>query len=313
MSTTFGISAIIPTYNRSSILRRTLESLTKVAIPSGCNFEVIVVGNRCTDDTQSVVAQIQKLNCIDIRYLEESQLGANFARNAGFNKARYDIIALLDDDLWVDSGWYLAIKSVYDTTDAAIVGGPAELWWEAVERPDWFSQDMEWMLSGVNLGSEMKEVLGGLGLIGCNLTARREVFDNIGLFNTGIDRRGASLMGGFESDFMQKASLVNYRCYYSPNAHVKHWVAPHRTTERYMRGICEAYGESRMYIKTKFGPKEFSRAILGHLLLILNHGVSSYTASGKANQIHHRLLTAIGRGGLRGAVKRAFGLSPKCT
>jgi glycosyltransferase involved in cell wall biosynthesis len=313
MSQAFSISAIIPTHNRSTILRRTLESLTLVDVPPGCEFEVIVVGNRCTDDTQIVVAQFQQQEVLRVHFLDEPQLGANFARNTGFRKAAYDVVALLDDDLWVDSGWYRAIKSVYDTTDAAIVGGPAELWWEVVQRPEWFSHDMEWILSGVDLGSEIKEVPEGLGLIGCNLTVRREVFNRIGLFHIGIDRRGGSLMGGFESDFMQKAAQAGYRCFYAPKAHVKHWVAPHRITEQYMKGICQGYGEARIYIKKTFKLKEATRAIVGHLVLLLVHGTKRFVTTDESKKRRHLLSFAIGCGGLRGAMKRSVGRSPKAS
>jgi glycosyltransferase involved in cell wall biosynthesis len=306
MSQTFGISAIIPTHNRSTILRRTLESLTMVEVPSGCEFEVIVIGNRCTDDTRKAVEEIQQQYCLNIHYLEETQLGANFARNTGFRQAAYDIIALLDDDLWVSSSWYTAIMSVYDSTDAAIVGGPAELWWEAVQRPDWFSNDMEWILSGVNLGLDVKEVPGGMGLIGCNLTARREVFAKVGLFHTGIDRRGGSLMGGFESDFMQKATLAGFRCYYSPTAHVKHWVAPHRIEDKYILGICKGYGEVRIYIKPTFRAHQALRVIFGHAALIIKHRILQLFSRERSAKMRHRIAQAIGHGGIRGGLNRCF-------
>lgn len=49
------VSVVIPTYNRSALLRRTLESLTLQALPAA-QFEVIVADDGSSDDTCSVVS-----------------------------------------------------------------------------------------------------------------------------------------------------------------------------------------------------------------------------------------------------------------
>jgi len=47
---TAGLTIVIPTYNRCHELGPTLDSVAAVRIPAGCQVEVLVIDNNCTDD-----------------------------------------------------------------------------------------------------------------------------------------------------------------------------------------------------------------------------------------------------------------------
>ena len=49
------VSVAICTWNRSALLDRTLASLHQLAIPSAVEWELLVVNNDCSDDTDDVV------------------------------------------------------------------------------------------------------------------------------------------------------------------------------------------------------------------------------------------------------------------
>jgi glycosyltransferase involved in cell wall biosynthesis len=49
------VSVIIPTYNRSKLLKEAIESVLK---QSYTYFDVVVLDNEATDDTPSIVEQI---------------------------------------------------------------------------------------------------------------------------------------------------------------------------------------------------------------------------------------------------------------
>src|SRR5690349_20687774 len=53
------ISVVICTWNRSRLLRKTLEHMTNLDIAPGTRWELIVVNNNCSDDTETVLDDFQ--------------------------------------------------------------------------------------------------------------------------------------------------------------------------------------------------------------------------------------------------------------
>ena len=87
-------SVIIPTYNRSSYLRQTLESVWR---QSFSDYEIIVVDDGSTDDTHSYLSQISD----KVTVIRQPNSGPGAARNKGAHRARGEYVAFLDDDdLW---------------------------------------------------------------------------------------------------------------------------------------------------------------------------------------------------------------------
>ncbi len=95
------ISVIIPTYNRASFLRESIQSVLdqkafQPAAPSH-SFELIVVDDGSTDNTRDTVAAFGKR----VSYRFQPHKGVSAARNLGLRLAGGDFIAFLDsDDLW---------------------------------------------------------------------------------------------------------------------------------------------------------------------------------------------------------------------
>lgn len=93
-----NISIVIPTHNRSDALAETLLNLTLQEF--GESWEVIVVNNRCTDDTDEVV-QRQSFSA-PLRLIHEGKPGVAAARNAGIRAAAGRYVILLDNDILVE-------------------------------------------------------------------------------------------------------------------------------------------------------------------------------------------------------------------
>lgn len=90
------ISVIIPTYNRGSIIKKSIESVLN---QSYVDIEVLIVDDGSTDDTEKVVANIKDSR---VRYFRlEKNSGACVARNIGASLAKGEYIAFQDsDDEW---------------------------------------------------------------------------------------------------------------------------------------------------------------------------------------------------------------------
>lgn len=91
------VSVVLPTYNRAHVMGRALRS---VLTQDFSDFEVLVVDDASTDDTESV---IHSFGDSRVRYLREPRNGGpNAARNRGLREARGEFVAFLDsDDEWL--------------------------------------------------------------------------------------------------------------------------------------------------------------------------------------------------------------------
>ncbi|WP_225413871.1 glycosyltransferase family 2 protein [Stigmatella hybrida] len=106
-------SVIIPTYNRAQLLERTLESVFAQAFT---DYEVLVVDDGSTDDTEAVLARHEGR----VRVLRQKNQGQGVARNLAMQHATGTYAVFLDsDDLWFPwtLGTYLQAIDMY--------GGPS--------------------------------------------------------------------------------------------------------------------------------------------------------------------------------------------
>ncbi|GAC1469093.1 MAG: hypothetical protein NVS2B16_27560 [Chloroflexota bacterium] len=91
------VSVIIATYNWSSVLQYALQSVLWQTMN---DFEVLVVGDACTDDSAQVVASFDHpgIHWHNLETNSGSQSGPN---NAGLERARGEYVAYLGhDDIW---------------------------------------------------------------------------------------------------------------------------------------------------------------------------------------------------------------------
>ena len=89
------VSVIIPTYNRSKLVTRAVESALQQTYP---NCEIIVVDDGSTDDTREILGSYKDR----IKYIYQENSGQGVARNTGIRAARGKWIAFLDsDDIWL--------------------------------------------------------------------------------------------------------------------------------------------------------------------------------------------------------------------
>ncbi len=96
------VSVIMPTYNRSSLVKETIYSVLAQTEP---DLEVIVIDHGPTDDTRAVIKGIKDSR---VKYFYKYSEAVGSARNYGLSKAKGQYIAFLDhDDLW--PGDYLQV------------------------------------------------------------------------------------------------------------------------------------------------------------------------------------------------------------
>lgn len=93
------VSVIIPTYNRAHLIGRAIQSVLNQTYQ---DFELIIVDDGSTDNTEDIIKEFQKKDERIKRIRHDKNKGGSAARNTGIKAAKGDYIAFLDsDDEWL--------------------------------------------------------------------------------------------------------------------------------------------------------------------------------------------------------------------
>ncbi len=106
------VTVILPTYNWSSVLRYAIRSVLGQTFT---NFELLVIGDGCTDDSEQVAAESgdPRVRWINLSANTGHQSGPN---NEGLRQARGEIIAYHGhDDLWLPHHLAVMVDSLHTT------------------------------------------------------------------------------------------------------------------------------------------------------------------------------------------------------
>ena len=89
-------SIIVPTYNREKYIIKCIDSVLDQTYD---NFEVIIIDDGSTDNTENLVKKYQDKR---IKYFKNENHGIGYSRNFGINKAKGDYIFFLDSDDYLE-------------------------------------------------------------------------------------------------------------------------------------------------------------------------------------------------------------------
>ena len=100
MTPRVSVSVIFPTYNRSAVVRTTLERLLAQDFPAS-QLEILVADNS-SDDTPEMVTELGRDSPVRVRLLSSDERLPAVKRNQALRAARGDLVIFLNDDVWVD-------------------------------------------------------------------------------------------------------------------------------------------------------------------------------------------------------------------
>ena len=240
------LDVVIPTFNRSSLLRRALDSLLAADRPAGLSTTVVVVDNRSTDDTRDVVQQYAPQFNGALRYVYEPQSGRSHALNAGIAASGGDLVAMIDDDEEVDREWLTTIATVFADASVDFIGGPYVPRWGG-QRPAWLGSSYRSAVGWVDSGAVVRQFGSDFDamLMGGNAVIRRQILDRVGPYATDLGRAaGTRLLSCEDRDMFNRLLAVDARGFYRPDLVILHYVPPERLTKRYFRRWCFWHGAS---------------------------------------------------------------------
>jgi len=119
----FPISVIIAARNESSNLIQFLPAVLKQKYP---DYEVVVVLDRCKDDSKKVVRDLQKtyhhLKIVEIHETQEGWASKKWAITKGVDAASHEWLAFTDADCWVPPTWLREISLRIDDHINIVLG-----------------------------------------------------------------------------------------------------------------------------------------------------------------------------------------------
>ncbi|HQW95780.1 MAG TPA: glycosyltransferase family A protein, partial [Saprospiraceae bacterium] len=136
-----GISVIICCYNSSNRLPKTIEHLANQKIPASTSWELIIVDNNSTDNTDEVAAmEWSKYDCTGkFNIVKEENIGLSHARFRGVSHASFEYILFCDDDNWLQEDYIRKAINIIDSKpEIGVLGGQGIVkadtalpdWWE---------------------------------------------------------------------------------------------------------------------------------------------------------------------------------------
>lgn len=157
--------------------------------------------------------------------------GVSAARNTGIKKAQGDIIAFLDDDAVADKRWIERLVDTYQKTDAIAVAGKVLPIWLS-NKPDYLPEELYWLVGLTYKGFAREDVTEVRNALGSNMSYRREVFTEVGLFNEhlGFARKHNAYLQGEEAELaLRMKGKLGKGVIYDPDLIVYHKVPTWKT------------------------------------------------------------------------------------
>jgi len=226
------ISVVIATFNGFEYIERCLNSFTEQSIGPD-SYEVIVVNNNSTDNTEQLVAKyIRQYN--NFFLIDEKQPGVSFARNKGISITRGQYIAFIDDDAYADKDWLKNIVHAYETvTPKPVVIGGRILPYYEIEKPKWFNDSFEIRTKGKE-PHFLNENDCKFGFPESNLSITKKIFEEVGGFSTQYGPAGAKMKFGEGSELSRRISEEYPYFWYDPGIIVYHLVPERNMSVKYI-------------------------------------------------------------------------------
>jgi len=232
----YKISTIVCTTSRNT-LRKCLESLSTQTYD---NYEVIVVG--INQQPKNLISEL------DFKFILSPIANSSFQRNLGIKEAEGEIVAFIDDDAIANKNWLNVLTKHYNDEDIGCVGGrivPKFL----IEIPAFLKKLPEGMFKGfigeTLLSYDEATVIDKPLLWGCNLSFRKNIFDDVGMFDESLGRTCDKLISEDETELQRRILKKGLKLIYEPKAIVTHIIDKERLTKKWFieRSFWQGYSE----------------------------------------------------------------------
>lgn len=236
--------------------RRWNDTLAAAASVSGQSYaakELIVVVDHNRPLYERLKSALPDAMVVENR----EQQGLSGGKNTGIAMASGQVVAFLDDNAVADVDWLKFMISSYEEPAVAGVGGLTLPKWDT-RRPTWFPEEFDWVVGCTYVGmpdhrAPVRNLLGG------NASFRREAFERVGGFRSGIGRApGKRPLGCEETEFCIRLNqqMPGAVLLFDNRAKIWHRVAAERARFAYYRSRCYAEGLSKAMVTRSVGASD---------------------------------------------------------
>jgi glycosyltransferase involved in cell wall biosynthesis len=288
-----GISVVICTYNGAALLPQTLQHLARQQVRPDIAWEVVVVDNASTDQTQAVIENEWPSNqppaMLTVVY--QPKPGLTYAREMALATAQYEFVLFCDDDNWLAPDYLtIAYDLLQRHPQIGVLGGKGELVFES-PVPLW-ARGHGLFANGPQApssGRVKNNVVYGAGSIIRKTAIKAITQTNFTPLLT--DRLGAKLSAGGDYELCYAIAMAGYEIWYEDRLRFKHFMPNGRLHWDYtLRLVKEGAKSQEVIVPYRIFLNKGRRSkhsFYFHLLLI----AASYAAKwGKAflNQLANR-------------------------
>ena len=265
-----NISIIIPTYNRSFHISKTIDSFINQNYKLGI-FEIIIIDNNSNDNTQSVIEAYIKENKsnIHITYLSELRQGVHYARNTAVKSAKFELLYFTDDDMLADENLLSEIIKpfLFDKMVATTTGKVLPVWEKT--PPNWILKHFSnQYLSLLDTPDEFLITKKISFLYSCHQAIKKEVLIECEGYNPEYvkDR----YLGDGETGLNNKVKNRGYKFGFNASSIIYHLIPANRTTQKYINRRFSNGAAAHCYAEFRL-TKSISNVIKGTLINLLFH------------------------------------------
>ena len=227
------VSVIIPAYNRSKMLERTLNSLCHQTLESD-QYEIIVADNASSDDTVEVVEACAKREKVKIQVFTECRRGVHYARNSAAKLAQGEFLYYTDDDMEADPDMLRSLLDVFEKhPEVGCATGRVLPLWEQ-EPPEWMLAHCtnNGLLSLQLRSEELVISKKDVGVWSCHEMFRREFFFKTNGFHP--ENTAGEWVGDGETGLHRKMASLGCLFAFVGGSVTHHMIPPERLTQRYL-------------------------------------------------------------------------------
>lgn len=209
---TLDISVVIPTHGRADLVESLLFSLKVATQAHSASSEILIIDSSSGDQKDRIEQTCLKNN-VHYHHMENN---VRAKRNWGVQHAQFSVVLFIDSDCQADVNLLVEHARAYEQDDSPRLGGVVGLtcfvgeenWvWQVIKRAS--------TLDAFSYPEHHDVVPWGPT---CNISYRREVIEEVGLFDTSFP----FALGGDDTDLGIRVTDAGYRLITNRHAVVKH-------------------------------------------------------------------------------------------
>ncbi len=211
-------SIILLTWNCLEYTKKCILSLAEYTPDS--DYELIIVDNGSKEETIFYLKLLDKIGETRVIF-NKKNMGSPYAWNQGIKIAKYDYIAIVDNDTMFTPNWLVYLQDCFKKNPDCGVASPTTCFCGG-KRCDREIQEKRFEMTQKDMNDYAKTLKKGYidcHLFGFCFLTHKKVIDKIGVFDW--KRYG---IGTYEErDFFWRAQKVGFKTYWTTHSYVHHY------------------------------------------------------------------------------------------